>query len=106
MKNPNRSQTGGDIEVEKDSKMIYYQIKSTSSPSLPKPDIIESIRLFSSIEAINEKKYNEYVLVSNANIRNIHRDDMVKRPFSYLDDEITSLMHFLYMDSRASVIDP
>src|SRR5687767_6523660 len=57
-----------DIEVQEDSKLIYYQVKSTSQSTLPKSKIIDSIKLFSLTESNNREKYNKYVLVSNAKI--------------------------------------
>ncbi len=48
-----------DIEVEEQSKLLYYQVKSTTNTILPKSDIIDSFKLFSSIESRNEKsRYN------------------------------------------------
>lgn len=78
-----------DIEVEEDSKVVYYQIKSTSQDSLPRSEIINSIELFSSTNnsAIAKSPYHEYVLVSNARIRKFG-DSMVMHPFNQLDDEI------------------
>ena len=84
-----------DIEVEEDSKLIYYQVKSTTESSLPKSKIIDSIKLFSSIESNkNEEKFNEYILISNAKIRKFN-NNLVKHSFDSLDnvikDEIKSL---------------
>jgi hypothetical protein len=77
-----------DIEIEENSKMIYFQVKSTSAPSLARSAIIESVQLFAAIEARNEEmKYDEYVLVSNSNINKIH-DSMIKHPFSELDENL------------------
>ena len=84
-----------DIEVEEDSKLIYYQVKSTTESSLPKSKIIDSIKLFSSIQSNkNEEKFNEYILISNAKIRKFN-NNLVKHSFDPLDnvvkDEIKSL---------------
>jgi hypothetical protein len=77
-----------DIEVEVDSELINYQVASASGSTLRKPKIIKSIRSFSSIESKKTKEtYNRYVLVPNANIRNI-KEDMVERPFKELDSNI------------------
>lgn len=81
-----------DIEVEQNTKIVYYQIKSTTGHTLPMAKIIESIKLFASIEALNDKKNSEYVLVSNADIRNIRLDDMIKHPYMELDDEIKNVI--------------
>jgi hypothetical protein len=59
-----------DIEVEEETKIIYYQLKSTKCNSLRKKDIIKSFKLFSDIDSYNkgDTKEKEYVLVSNARI--------------------------------------
>src|SRR5690348_16784837 len=61
-----------DIEVEEDSKLVYYQIKSTTDHSLRKEKIMESIKLFSDTYKSNSGRsaHNEFVLVSNARIMN------------------------------------
>ena len=61
-----------DIEVREDSKLKYYQVKSTLDNKLPNTRIIDAIKLISSNEPIEDKaNYNEYVIVSNANIAGI-----------------------------------
>ena len=40
-----------DIKVEEESKITYYQVKLTSSPTLLPKEICNSMKLFSSIEA-------------------------------------------------------
>jgi hypothetical protein len=67
-----------DIEVEEDSKLVYYQIKSTTKESLPKNKIMDSIRLFCTINSSSQKpQSNEFVLVSNTKIANLK--DILKR---------------------------
>lgn len=75
-----------DIKVEEETKIIYYQVKLTSSPSLSSTEIHNSIKLFSLIEANNpHNKRTEYVLISNAKIMRLP-DDMGTHPFSELDE--------------------
>ena len=77
-----------DIEVEEDSKLVYYQVKSTTKNTLSKSKVIDGIKSFSLIDS-NKKKdsANEYIIVSSANIANISKfnDILVKHP---LDDEM------------------
>ena len=76
-----------DIEVE-DSKLVYYQVKSTTKNTLSKSEVIDGIKSFSLIDS-NKKKdsANEYIIVSSANIAKISKfnDILVKHP---LDDEM------------------
>ncbi len=76
-----------DIKVEEESKIIYYQVKLTSSRTLPPADMDKSIRLFSTIEdSITHAKRTEYVLTSSARIKNLP-DNMGIHPFSKLDKQ-------------------
>ena len=79
-----------DIEVEQnDSTLRYYQIKSTTSHTLSKSQIIESVKLFLSIQARKGTDASqEYILLSNAHIRKITKDLLVLYPFKNLDYEI------------------
>ncbi|MGH9984234.1 MAG: hypothetical protein ACRD4J_11965 [Nitrososphaeraceae archaeon] len=71
-----------DIKVEEESKIIYYQVKSTSSRTLSPADIHKSIQLFSTIESnITHTKRTEYVLTSSARIKNLP-DNMGIHSFS------------------------
>lgn len=85
-----------DIEVEEDSKLVYYQIKSTTQDSLPSSEIINSIELFSSTNnsAFGNSPYHEYVLVSNARIQKF-ADSMRRHPFNQLDDEFKNKIKLL-----------
>ncbi|MFZ0513431.1 MAG: hypothetical protein WAM14_17630 [Candidatus Nitrosopolaris sp.] len=79
-----------DIEVEQnDSTLRYYQIKSTTNHTLSKSKIIESVKLFLSIQA---RKWTDasqqYILLSNAHIRKITKDLLVLYPFNKLGYEI------------------
>ena len=76
-----------DIKVEEESKISYYQVKSTTSPTLSPKEIRNSIKLFSSIEANNiHSKMTEYILISNAKIKKLP-NNMGIHPFSKLDEE-------------------
>lgn len=79
-----------DIEVEEnDSTLKYYQIKSTTNKTLPKPKMIESVRLFLSIQATKmTNAKDQYILVSNADIKGIIRKSLEKYPFNNLDIRI------------------
>ena len=76
-----------DIEVQEDSELTYYQVKSTTSNTLRKSEIVDSIRSFSSIESTKRGKYNKYVLVSNVKIGNFD-DKMEMTQFTHLDNKI------------------
>src|SRR3954464_13265841 len=56
-----------DIEVEKDSKLIYYQIK-ISKGSLARSGIRDSFALFLENSVHNQSTDKEYILVSNNKI--------------------------------------
>lgn len=91
-----------DIEVEEETKIIYYQVKLTSSRSLSTTEIHDSIKLFSSIEANKiHSKRTEYILISNAKIMKLP-DDMGTHPFSELDErsksDIRALAEFAFLD--------
>ena len=60
-----------DVEVQEVSKLVYYQIKSTSGNVLSKSEILDSFGLFLSNDGrVKERPANrEYVLVSNGIIR-------------------------------------
>ena len=77
-----------DIEVEQnDSTLRYYQIKSTTSHTLSKSQIIESVKLFLSIQARKGTDASqEYILLSNAHIRKI-----TKRPFGVISVQKSGL---------------
>ena len=77
-----------DIEIYEDSLFKYYQIKSTTENTLRKKEIIDAIKLFLSIES-NETNndYNEYVIVSNANIGGIKKL-LVKHPLQNINKNI------------------
>jgi hypothetical protein len=84
-----------DIEVEEDSKLVYYQVKSTTKTTLSKSEVIDGIKSFSLID-YNKKKdsANEYIIVSSANIANISKFDdiLVKHPLdNEMKNEIESL---------------
>jgi hypothetical protein len=74
-----------DIEVQTDPKTIYYQIKSRSQGSLPRIKIVESFKLFLSINNFSNKESTEreYILVSNAKIANFD-DSWTKHRFNEL----------------------
>jgi uncharacterized protein YjbI with pentapeptide repeats len=77
-----------DIETEEDSKIIYYQIKSTIQDSLPKGEILKSFNLFFSIDESNKGTLKkEYVLVCNKRIGKF-KEPMQKCFFNELDNEI------------------
>ena len=58
-----------DVEVEEESKIVYYQVKLTDKNTLRTSEFKDSIKLFASIEAkSSDSKYSEYVIVSNAKI--------------------------------------
>jgi hypothetical protein len=77
-----------DIEVEEHSKIVYYQVKSTSSNTLSSHEIADSIKLFLQIEAEKRgTKAREYVLVSNAKIGTFD-DYNVRHQYEELDDMI------------------
>ena len=77
-----------DVEVQEGSKVVYYQIKSTSKSSLPKSEILDSFKLFllngSSVNG--EQIDREYVLVSNARIEKFN-DNLTRHPFDELDPQ-------------------
>lgn len=76
-----------DIKVEEESKITYYQVNLTSSPTLLPKEICNSMKLFSSIEANKtHSKRTEYVLISNAKIKKLP-DNMGTHPFNKLDEE-------------------
>jgi Cap4, dsDNA endonuclease domain len=81
-----------DIKVEEESRIIYYQVKLTDSPTLQLHKICDSIKLFSSIEAKKtHSKRTEYVLSSNAKVRKLP-NDMGLHSFSELDEEIKKII--------------
>lgn len=84
-----------DIEVQHDSKLIYYQIKSTSRNTLPKSEILDSFRLFLSNDnyAKGKSTDKEYVLVSNAKISSFHVN-FERHSFSELDDKTKHEIRF------------
>ena len=94
-----------DIKVQEDSTIKYYQIKSTSKPSLPKSEIINSIKLFLSIESNVGNNYNEYVIVSNANIGRI-KEPHILFPLKDLDEKIlTNIISIKEIESREEIIE-
>ena len=78
-----------DIETEGDSKIVYYQIKSTTQDSLDKREILKSFKLFSSIDESKNgtPTKKEYVLVCNKRIEKFI-NPMEKNFFNDLDDDI------------------
>jgi hypothetical protein len=95
-----------DIKVEEESKIIYYQVKSTSSRTLSPADIHKSIQLFSTIESnITHTKRTEYVLTSSARIKNLP-DNMGIHSFSKLDKNTReNIMALDGVRSRSSFLD-
>jgi hypothetical protein len=76
------------IIVDDGSKLIYYEIKDTTEISLAKSNILDGIKLFSSIESTAHKmRYGEYVLVSSTGIQRIN-DEMVRHPIVQVGDDI------------------
>ena len=75
--------------MEEDSKLIYYQLKSTRLNSLGTKEIIYSFELFLKIDISDIKNIisKEYVLVSNASIdtATVPHDQI---PFSKLSEAV------------------
>lgn len=90
-----------DIETEEDSKIIYYQIKSTTQDSLPKGEILKSFKNFSSIDGSNNgTPKREYVLVCNKRIGKKIKELMQKYSFNELDNDIQQ-----YIKSTSAIVD-
>jgi hypothetical protein len=79
-----------DIEVEENNSILkYYQIKSTQNKTLPTSKIIDSIKLFLSIQKTTPLDMkDQYILVSNANIEELTKECLVVYPFSKLRYDI------------------
>jgi uncharacterized protein YjbI with pentapeptide repeats len=78
-----------DIEIEEDSKIVYYQIKSSTQDKLPVEEILKSFNLFSSVGKTNSGSptKKEYVLVCNKRIEKFN-DLLNKHSFSELENDI------------------
>jgi hypothetical protein len=77
-----------DVEVEEESKIVYYQVKLTDKNTLRTSEIKDSVKLFASIEAKgSDSKYSEYVIVSNAKIGEFS-DDRVRHNYTELDNTL------------------
>jgi hypothetical protein len=80
-----------DIEVEVDSKLVYYQTKSTTQSTLSRREIRESFELFLENNNTGSSRLTnkdiEYILVSNARIGNFTARDRIF-PFKDLRESI------------------
>lgn len=94
-----------DIDVEEDSKIKYYQVKSTTTINkLPNYRIIDAIKLFSSI-ATNENDDNEYIIVSNGNIPGI-KELGVLYPFNKIEEKtLQRILSHKEIKSKKHILD-
>jgi hypothetical protein len=82
-----------DIEVQEDSKTVFYQVKSSKGNTLPRNEIIDSYKSFLRTDHLcaepKQTKRIEYVIATNAKIANFE-DFMVRHKYSELDDDLKS----------------